>query len=58
MNETVSPPEVRDRPQSVEPAVSAELGAELDRLERAHQAEIDRRRAEDLARFGPIQDRD
>jgi hypothetical protein len=49
------------REPAVDPAAvfrpSAELGEQLQHLEKA-QAEIDRRRAEELARLRAIQDRD
>jgi hypothetical protein len=64
----IEPLPVRDpvsSPSRLAPAVdppavfrpSAELGEQLQHLEKA-QAEIDRRRAEELARLRAIQDRD
>jgi hypothetical protein len=52
---------LNELPPAVEPAAdfapSAELGDQLRRLRKA-QVEIDRRRAEELARLREIQDRD
>jgi hypothetical protein len=54
------PPSTPERPaEEVAPAFapSAELGEQLQTLERA-QAEIDRQKAEELARLRALQDRD
>lgn len=53
----VSPPASRTEPESAPFPPSPELGGQLDRLAEA-QAEVDRKKAEELARLRAIQDRD